>query len=197
MAHPSRARNWISAESDSTFRYYDFREHPELIPQVLEDFRPFAQWPAIQEFYGMLADINGLSSSFESNDSAFTGPAALQSHEVSAKKLEVSGRIMVLFHELPLNRHLQNLQWLEQRIHSHAAELSPELEDGVIGTSVMRMHLPELGSDAEPVAGYQLAVHFWAWGDTDDEVFANLDVVVHNMRKTISLVSADARRQLL
>ena len=195
MAHPSRARNWISAESDSTFRYYDFREQPELIPQVLEDFRPFAQWPAIQEFYRMLSDINGRRSHFESNDSAFTGPARHQSG-ASAKELEVSGRIMVLFRELTLNTHVENVQWLEERIHAHAAELSPELEDGVIGTSIMRMHLPELGSEAEPVAGYQLAVHFWAWGDTENEVFENLAVVVHNMHTAFDLAAGDATREL-
>jgi hypothetical protein len=36
----------VGSESDSRSRYYDFREHPELIEISLEDFIPFAHRPA-------------------------------------------------------------------------------------------------------------------------------------------------------
>jgi hypothetical protein len=196
MAHPSRARNWVVARSDPSNLYYDFTKSPELIPDVLEDFRPFAPWPAIQEFYTMLTEINGERSQFETNDSAFNGPAASDGARMSGKRLQVSGRVMVLFRDLVLNTRRQNVEWLERGIHSYASGLTPAFEDGLLGTSIMRMHLAELASESQPAAGYELAVHFWAWGDSDDEVFANLAVVVQNMRESFSRVGDDAIREL-
>lgn len=191
LAHPSRARNWGVAQSDASFRYYDFRLHPELITEVLEDFRPFSGRAAVQKFYAMLASLNGERSPFETNDSAFNAPALNDSPGGSAKVYQVSGRVMVLFRDLALNTLRDNLEWLEEGIHRHAGGLTPEFADGVLGTSIMRMHMPELGSDREPLAGHQLAVHFWAWGDSDEEVFENLAVVIDNLHISMTGLSKE------
>ena len=45
--------------------YSNFIQHPELITEVLEDFKPHEDKKAIQTFYTFLKWINGAESAFE------------------------------------------------------------------------------------------------------------------------------------
>jgi len=47
----SRSHPWSWSESDPANRYVDFRSHPELIEESLEDFKPFSDRSAILQAF--------------------------------------------------------------------------------------------------------------------------------------------------
>lgn len=57
----ARLHPYTAGDADQS-GFIDFKAQPQRIPEVLEDFRPFADRPAIQTFYAMLAWINGPDS---------------------------------------------------------------------------------------------------------------------------------------
>ena len=65
---PPRMHPWDKATKNSEWRYYDLKSNLELTPTVLEDFKPWERYPAIQNFYDLLRWINGPDAIFETND---------------------------------------------------------------------------------------------------------------------------------
>ena len=106
-----RSHPWIDGKSDPTHRYYDFRARPELIRSSLEDMQDWNSYPAAETFYRLLEWINGSESVFESNDCAFSGATANTSTQFS-KRLQCSGRLMILYRDLALNRSPEQIHWL-------------------------------------------------------------------------------------
>lgn len=76
--------------------YQNFVENPALIREVLEDFRPFGESPAIQAFYELLEWLNGAGSTLESVDCAFQYVGA----EVPTRAI---GRLMLMYRKLDHN----------------------------------------------------------------------------------------------
>ena len=73
MTHPSvRLHPYIAIHAGQS-GYVDFKREPSRIPEVLEDFKPFAGERAIQTFYEFLRWINGPDSLLETCDCAFRG----------------------------------------------------------------------------------------------------------------------------
>jgi len=71
---PPREHPWNTSVVNSSWRYQNFRENPELIAQVLEDFKPFAHYQAVHTFYDLVRWVNGDGSPFESNDCGLRPP---------------------------------------------------------------------------------------------------------------------------
>jgi hypothetical protein len=67
-----RAQPWTT---DSKSRYHDLMAAPALIRTAVEDFVPWAAWPAVDTFDGLVERINGPASSLESNGRGFDGPS--------------------------------------------------------------------------------------------------------------------------
>ena len=47
---PGRVHPWTEAVKNSEWRYHDFKQHPELIRTVLEDFVPYTDEAAVAAF---------------------------------------------------------------------------------------------------------------------------------------------------
>jgi len=186
-----RSHPWTAATADPNSRYRDFKANPALIRTSLEDFLPFAAWPAIDTFYSLLEWLNGADSIFESNDCAFQGPCANSTPEFP-RALEVTGRLMVLWRTLALNLSRANTEWFKAALHHYLNQIDPELEYGVVGISVYRVNYLALTLPDEPNVGFQLMVSFWSWGDTEEEVMANLDRTVRNIWEALRAVVRDA-----
>lgn len=169
-----RSHPWTTTTDGEPNRYYDLRARPDLIPTVLEDFRPFAAHGAVQTFYALLTWLNGAQSPFESNDCAFTGPEA-NDDDAFAKRLRCSGRLGLLFRDLPLNTREGEVTRLIRGIHVQLSDLEPDLVSGAVGTT--RLSVDYLALPAGASAGAQVLISFWAWGDDEPEVFAHLDRV--------------------
>src|SRR5579862_773029 len=74
---PPRQHPWTTAgdKPDAVERYWDFRNHPEQISVVLEDFKPYEHHAAVPRFYELLGWVNGDDSLFESNDCGLRPPS--------------------------------------------------------------------------------------------------------------------------
>jgi hypothetical protein len=186
-----RSHPWTDAAANAEYRYRDFRAEPGLIRTSLEDFVPFAAWPATERFYRLLEWINGDESMVESNDCAFEGPAKNTSAG-STKALESTGRLMILWRDLPLNLVAGNAQWLEATLHRHLNGLDPEFEEGAVGTTIYPVRYVTLPPPPARQAGFQLMISFWAWGDNEAEVMRNLDRAFANIDAALHAISTEA-----
>jgi hypothetical protein len=187
-----RAHPWTVATADPKNRYRDFKENPALIRSSLEDFLPWSAWPAIDTFYSLLEWLNGADSIFESNDCAFEGPCTNCTSRVP-KVLEVTGRLMILWRALALNLSRANTEWIQGAIHNSLNQIDPELEYGAVGITVCRVKYVTLPLPDEQKFGFQLMLSFWSWGDTEEEVMANLDRTVENIWEALRAVVGEVK----
>jgi hypothetical protein len=166
-----RTHPWTTSMHDVNCRYYDFKRNPELITTVLEGFVPWAGYCAIQIFYDMLRWINGPASELESNDCAFSGIEQNITPRFAEKK-QVSGRLMLFYRMHHRNCSHNSVQRLMDFFESHLKEVATDLKLGVVGLA----KAPTLFTAINRL-GQSLVLHFWGWGNTDDEVMENLSRV--------------------
>lgn len=183
-----RSHPW-STTTDGRCRYYDLRAKPELIPVVLEDFRPHAARAAVQTFFALVAWINGPASPFESNDCAFSGPEA---SDDPAFRSQVSGRLGLLFRDLALNTREPAVSRLIRGLHVQLSDLEPDLASGAVGTT--RLAVDYLALPAGEAAGSQVLISFWAWGDDKPELFENLDRVFVALHEALRRIGHQTSR---
>jgi len=190
-----RAHPWTDGQSDASHRYYDFRAQPELIRSSLEDLEEWRAYPAIETFYQLLEWLNGPNSALESNDCAFSGATANTSAEFP-KRLQASGRLMILYQDLALNTSPEQIHRLTNGI-AHALEaIDPGFEWGAIGATIMAIRLTTLPGSPEQQRGQQLMLSFWAWGEDEPEVMTNLDRTFRNLTVALQQVSDEIRDSL-
>lgn len=175
-----RSHPWIDGESNPAHRYYDFRAKPELIRSSLEDMREWSSYPAAETFYRLLEWLNGSESVFESNDCALSG-ATTNTSTQSSKRLQCSGRLMILYRDLALNTAPEQVHWLTNAAAHALIRLDPEFEWGAIGATMMAVRFTTLPGPTELQGGQQLMLSFWAWGEDEREVMTNLDRTLRNM----------------
>jgi len=181
-----RSHPWSTSVANPEHRYYDFRARPDLIRNVLEDFRPWDAQPAVSAFYDLVFWINGPDSPFASNDCAFNGPAD-NTEPTVAKRMQCSGRLGLLFRDLLANTKEDAVDRLVAGIHEHLTALDPELVWGAVGTTRLAVDYLELpGGGAR---GAQVLLSFWAWGDDEPEVFCNLARVVAALGQALRSVA--------
>lgn len=181
-----RSHPWVGAASDAASRYYDLTASPALIRSSLEDFVPWARYAAVDAFYALLERVNHEKSLLESNDCAFTGPHPNES-TTTQKALECSGRVMVLFRELPRNTAAGPVEALKNELHVALAKLDPNFRSGVVGTTLVPVrYLALAGADEQ--LGVQLMISFWAWGNSEEENMQNLARLLRNLTNALRKV---------
>jgi hypothetical protein len=183
----ARAHPWRGAAGDPAGQYYDFTASPELIRTSLEDFKPFEHYPAVEVLYALLERVNHPRSPLESNDCNFVPPGENRSGQVRAA-LECSGRVMLLFRDLPQNTRLSRVAWLKTAFHYQLAQLDPKFTLGLIGTTLLPVRYLTL-PDAEQL-GQQLMLSFWAFGETEVLTMQNLARLLRNLTQAVRGVSA-------
>jgi hypothetical protein len=178
---PPRFHPWLDVASSPGAHYHSFVEHPELIPQVLEDFTPFARWPAVQTFYDLLSWLNGPDSPFETNDCGLRPPRIDHSapgiirQRFQSDPLVLHGRLTVLYRDLRLNASMQNVARLKTAIH-HALQTVPDF-----AAAVFIGQWPHLFT-AIDTQGLVINLRFWAWGSDEAAVFQSLGSVFESFR---------------
>lgn len=182
-----RSHPWLGTPSTPQCTYYDLTATPALIRSALEDFVPWSHYPAIDAFYSLLEWLNRADSPLESNDCAFTGPEP--DEQGGEHRLQCSGRVMLLFRALELNRG-ERVGWLENRLHRGLAPLDPAFEGGAIGTAIVPVRYRALPPGDQQL-GHELMISFWAWGDSEAESMLNLRRVVKNLSSALRRVSAE------
>lgn len=180
----ARSHPWTDAVASSDFRYRDLRAEPALIRTSLEDFAPWAAYPAVERFYQLLEWLNGATSPLESNDCAFTAAQPNENPRIP-RSLECSGRVMVLFRDLVRNVAPHELVSLTQRLHNALAITDPAFELGAIASALIPVRYLALPPDPDAQLGTQLMISFWAWGSTDAETMTNLDRLMENLSQAL------------
>ena len=186
-----RSHPWTESAGNATSRYYDFKLHAELIPFVLEDFRPWSQTQAIQNFYRLLTTLNGPDSPLETNDCAFIDPSPNVAAGF-AKQLQASGRVMVLFRDLILNTRRDRVDWLESQIQQRLGEVDRHFPWTAVATAIVPTRYLELSPSH--AGGYQLALHFFAWGDSATETIEHFGRIVSCLEAVLPDVATEILR---
>lgn len=184
-----RAHPWHGSLADPSHRYCDLRAEPELIRTALEDFVPFAAWPATERFYAMLAWLNGPDSVFETNDCAFEG-ATPSDGAPQDKRLCCSGRVMLLFRDLKSNTRAGRVEALTQRVARGLSATDPTFALGAVGATKVPVRFTTLPGPATRQSGQQLMLSFWAFGDDEAEAMANLDRLFRGLASVLGAASA-------
>ena len=187
----SRSHPWTDAVGNSAFRYTDFRAEPQLIRTALEDFTPWEAHAAVGTFYQLLEWLNGPRSIFESNDCAFSGPAE---NEVAGmpKRLQCSGRLMILFREIPRNTMDNSPRALTNDVGQSLSLIDQDFEWGAVGLTTVPVQFRELPVGQQQ--GHQLMISFWACGDDEPETMANLDRAFENVNRALRRIGTGATR---
>ncbi len=184
----ARSHPWTDATANSAFRYYDLRASPALIRTSLEDFVPWSKYGAVERFYLLLEWLNGATSLLESNDCEFTSPHANENDQ-GGQAYECSGRLMVLFRELPRNLAPADLPALTLAFHHALAPLDPDFEHGMVGTTLLPVRYLSLPGSAGTRLGSQLMLSFWAWGESHDETMASFERLMVNLTQALRRIA--------
>lgn len=139
---------------------------------------PWSGHPAVQTFYAIVERLNGPDSALESNDCAFAAPEP-DPDAPPDQRFGCSGRVMVLFRDLPRNRSAAAWDTLTTALHRALAEEDPTFELGVVGTAPVSVHFRGLPAPTQD--GHQLMVAFWAWGATERGCLDNLARLMTNL----------------
>lgn len=182
-----RSHPWSDSALDSGARYHDLSAQPKLIRTALEDFTPFARYPAIEEFYSLLERLNHPKSALESSDCAFSGPQPNESRQMKAA-LECSGRLMILYRALEQNTLEPRLAWLRLALHEELSEHDPKFTAGIIGTTLVPIRYLALPEGSQ--LGQQLMLSFWAFGDSEASLMLGLARLFKNLSRALRHVSA-------
>jgi hypothetical protein len=179
-----RSHPWTDSGSCADFRYVDLKADPSRIRTALEDFVPFRQYAAIDDFYTLVEWLNGPRSTLESNDCAFTGPYANDAPSF-AKALQCSGRVMVLFRRLQKNLSRPRVDSFRVLLHHRLEAMDMDFSWGMIGTTIVPVRYVTLPGSEDRQLGYQLMVSFWAWGSLEEELMTNLGRVLRNLSQAL------------
>jgi len=154
--------------------YYDFCEHPELIPEVLEDFRPYADREAVQVFYRFLAWVNGDDSLLETADCAMRPPHE-NNDTLFRARLKIDGRLEIFCREYKKNVVIDYFEWFEKMFVLYFQIYRPDFHRGIV--SVNSHPTDYIRLVGEQCRGQRLCLTFNAYGDSEAETFESLLVV--------------------
>ena len=182
--------------------HVDFKERPALIRTVLEDFLPFSDQKAVQTFYSFLEWINEPDCHLETCDCALR-PPALHQDTNSSLALSVHGRLFVMYRNLALNSSADYSDWLRGALMTNLSRTDPDLSahEAVVGFTFSPVlqtaisagrWLPGDFFDAahdDPGLGRHLMLSFWAYGNTAEGAFGNLDRLFTNLWAACRIVS--------
>jgi hypothetical protein len=190
---PERNHPWTVVVGDHQARYWNFRAHPELIPTVLEDFAPWAHYPAIKQFYELLGWLNGPESTFETNDCGLIPPRIdIQTPQpvrqvFDADPLSIHGRISILYRCLSFNTSAETVYWLKQSIHDCLRDQVQNFPS-IIFVGEWPHWFVEIDKP-----GHTVVVKFWAWGENEVHAMENLGATFAILRNLFEHLSDQIR----
>jgi hypothetical protein len=186
-----RAHPWITAKDNPEHKYYNFKENPDLIDKVLEDFAPYKEESAVRLFYKLLRWINVESVYFETNDCAFSPPKINVDNKIN-KNLQCSGRLMFLYRKLELNTYEKHTNSLKEALKFYLKRIDVDFEWGCIGITKLPVEYTSLRNSL----GHEIMLTFWAWGDIDKEIFDNLERLFKNIFYVLKQIKLDIKESL-
>ncbi len=192
-AADARAHPWTHAEHDPAHRYVDFKVHPDQVSATLLDFRPWSEHHGVQSFFELIRRLNDSDSVIETNDCGFRGPHENSQNDAPCGKphaRRADGRIMILWRDLRANLDMALVEWLIGAIEHYAKQIDDGWHHGVIALG----SCPAVYLDVDPdTEGSQVWIHFWLWGDSDDEVLIGLRRLSDNLQQIFEQIARQVR----
>lgn len=102
----------------------------------------------------------------------------------------VSGRLLILYRREDFNVRRKNLEMLNEAVQHYLSQIDQDLSphEAWIGTTIVSTTYVRLNQ-----FGYRFMVSFWAWGDSEDEAFDNLERLFRALRECLTRVSEDLK----
>lgn len=179
---PGRYHLWTYSETTPANRYYDFRLNPKLIREILEDFRPWEKFEAVQSFYKLLTWLNGPDSNLETNDCGLRPPEANNQPQFPWS-LVVHARLTVFSRELVFNTVPKNIALFRKKIEEHLRDKVPQFP-ACIAIGTWATLFTEIGQEGEIVT-----LEFWSWGNKELEAMSNLNLAFQALTTCLLTVS--------
>ena len=163
-------------------RYFDFKVQPELIESSLEDFLPWKQEPAIQQFFSFLRWINGPQSRLETDDCAFGGEPKPHNDPGFLKwKLRCDGRVMIFNRDLIQNTKGWAVNKLRDRLTYQLTKVDPKFDPGAVGIGRAPVDFVSCPRNPPESNGASLELRFFAFGSNRPDTFKALERVFRGM----------------
>ncbi len=205
-----RCHPWSHARDNEDCKYYNFRESPEMIADVLEDFQPVKDTEAAKEFFDLVRWLNSEESIFETNDCAFHLPHANLENAHMAKPVECGGRLMLFFRDL--NNNIPGLpsdvaaQWayehefegatqplppsrsmhqLQHFVLDHLNVSPPPFDWASVEITLFETRYVALGEPVQHQFGHLLVLATYAWGDDDAETLKTFGIVTRVLNEIL------------
>ena len=100
-----------------------------------------------------------------------------------------AGRWMVLARDLAANLSPATMRALALQLHQALAPADTMFELGIVSTALVPVQFVALPGPPRAQQGTQLMISFWAWGDDDLAVFANLDRLLRNVADALAKIA--------
>ena len=197
----TRTHPWTSSISDESHRYYDFINHPELVETSLEDFVPFARYPAVATFYDLIRWLNGPESIFESNDCALSNQIGTNTDRntalIAQQPYRISGRLIFFFRDHILNADEDASRWLWNGLPREFDDVDQKFKLGVIGFSKVLTAYSSLPAPLSELSYSSFCLTFFAWGANEVSVMSNLNRLFSNTRTALKKLSRKGEKKQL
>ena len=181
LRYPARTHPYSGVRHDAAGRYYDFKSKPEMIGEVLEDFKPYEELSSVQHFYRLLRYVNRPDGPLETTDCGLARRFFRSSNSPFPTKAGwLGGRLMLMFRDLNQNCSKKRVFKLVNTIQRKLAHYGRQSDyvGFVVGP------FPTVFT-ATGRRGFQVDIEFAMWGDTVEEAIARFEVVVRLMEKAI------------
>lgn len=191
-----KSRPQTSVSNDSELRHWDFCEHPDLIPKVLEDFVPWDHYPAVQKFYNLLRWLNGEESIFASNSCALAVPKTdtlvpqLVSDSFAAEPIAVHGRLSIVYRDLSWNADRRRIEWLKRTLHDRLRD------QGIDLPAMIYIGERDCLFSAIKSPGHAVTLRYWAWGGDEMAAMQNLEGTFAVLHALLPQLSTSAKQHL-
>lgn len=195
-----RDHPYDGAETDPAARFYNFRENPELIRCVLEDFKPYEKYPTVDYFYQLLEWINGPESIFESTDCRLR----IRKRDIPSvdPPFYLQGRLMVIFRNMKANLSVDVSEWLIGRgedketplyppspyiewLGNHSEKFISEYQQEKWWLLFDIFYFPAFFIDLPSVEasnfGYQIVYEFSANGHSEEDLFLDFGTISNTL----------------
>jgi len=177
-----RSHPWRKTEYNERPGFYsNFITNPELIPDVLEDFSPYADKPAVQTFYRFLRWINGHESQLETNDCALRDSVIDNPDGVFNFSHKIDGRVEFFYRDHKMNCRDDYVIWLFRMTSLYLQVERPDFLNGLITMQLAPTDFINLPTNES--AGHRIRLSFHAYGNGDGEVWSALRTTFECIRK--------------
>jgi hypothetical protein len=177
----SRTQPWGKTEYvEDAGQYYSFREKPELIREVLEDFKPHNDQRAVQRFYDLLEWLNQPRAFFETNDCALRPPTDNNHPQFQFTK-RVSGRLEFFYRDQKINLNKDLTRSLYRALSLHLQVERPDFHNAIFDISGAPTDYIDLPGGEHERTGVRFSIHFNAYGNGDADAWDNLYVAIDGL----------------